>query len=134
MSDAWSTRRANKFYANLAVLKKIDQAGVGIDVLRFAVHEVSDQLAACLSDDVDALPRGYRIVKNGWGERGVALGDVLFSPAHSAPPPGLDSIQQFGKDLREGLLREITEQTGCGLDFSGAQIREKKWGRLNGVT
>lgn len=119
---AWVTRRANRFHANIKLLTRVNSPGR--EELLAAAHEVAEQIAANL-DDGSVLPRGYRVAKNGWGDRGLAWGEVLFNGCHTAPAPSREALEQLASDLRTGWLREVAQATGKPIDFSLPQERAK---------
>ena len=119
-SKAWATRRANKFNQAVLFLRKPHRAE-DLARLQFAAHEISETLAAHLPENVAALPRGYRVAMNGFGERGIAHDCTLFSPCYTAPLPDLEAISRLAADLREGWIREVLEATGATLSFNCAQ-------------
>jgi hypothetical protein len=124
-SRSWITRRTAKFNAAVRTLVHSKVTPSNLDQLRFAAHEVSEAIGAHLAEDADSLPRGYRAATNGFGERGIAHGEVLFSPAFTAPAPDSAAIEKLANDLRTGWLRELVEEAGVLLHFRAAQERLK---------
>lgn len=124
-SRAWATRRASKFNAALRLLLRPRLDEIKLEELQHAAHEISEQLAAHLPEDSIELPRAYRTVKNGHGERGIAKGDQLFSPAFTSPAPDRRAIELWAADLKDGWLRDVLVETGAVLHFREVQERRK---------
>jgi hypothetical protein len=121
---AWITRRAAKFNAAVRVLVHAEVTADILDRLCFAAHDVSEGIGAHLEDGM-SLPRGYRAARNGFGEPGIAHGDVLYSPAFTAPAPDKAAIERLACDLKTGWLREVVEDAGVVLHFREPETRPK---------
>lgn len=106
----WDTRRANKLKTAIAKVIKLAPA---IAELRLAAHEISEHVGALFPESVCELPRGYKLIRNRNGERGVERDGVMFSPSFAEPLPCCEALERLAEDLRTGLLSEINSQF-CG--------------------
>lgn len=117
---AWKTRRAKAFSKALTILLGPDPF-TNLSQLQHAAHTVACTIAAHLPGGADALPRGYRVTKNGWGERAIAAPTgVILNPVYTSPAPDQRTLALFANDLQTGWLFEVLYKSGAVLDFAFA--------------